>query len=131
MTLRANSKNNPRVTNHLSSTCGVDLSSKPCHFLAHTLVFSLTSWATFLSSGRPPRTPAPGAMLGTGVDDMEWGVMPARPDLGGKPEPGPAEGAAWVGGYGFTAGYVCGWGVSGGLAGGRLTFIVAWRGKEG
>lgn len=69
--------------------------------------------------------PAPGAMLGMGVDDMEWGVMPARPDLGGKPEPGPVEGADCAGGYGFTAGYVCGCGVSGRPAGGLLTFILA------
>lgn len=75
--------------------------------------------------------PAPGAMLGMGVDDMEWGVMPARPDLGGKPEPGPVEGADCAGGYGFTAGYVCGCGVSGRPAGGLLTFILASGGGGG
>lgn len=131
MILRVNSKNNLRVINYFLSICGVDLFSKFCYFLVYMLVFFLISWVMFFFFGRLLCMFVFGVMLGMGVDDMEWGVMFVRFDLGGKLELGFVEGVVWVGGYGFIVGYVCGWGVSGGLVGGWFIFIVVWWGKEG
>jgi hypothetical protein len=113
MTFSEKMMNSPSVRSHRSTTCGVDLSSNPWNFLPYTVVLSLTICATFFSSGRPPRIPAP-VPGPIGAEEYELGWMPAKPDRGGNPDPGPAAGtlepgaAAWGGafGYGFRLGYV-------------------------